>query len=74
MIAGGDPDRANVAIALKADGIALGADYASFTQRWSGRNASDHWPGYRLSAIRMIRLIRKRLDYESGALSELLAG
>lgn len=71
-IAEGILARAELATTLKADCIALDVEYARFVKRWTGRDASDHWPEYRLSAIRMIRVIRQHLTVEHDSVVALL--
>lgn len=67
-----DRERSDLARTLKADCIALDIEYGRFAKRWTGRNASDHWPEYRLSALRMIRIIREHLTMEREAVIAIL--
>jgi hypothetical protein len=59
IIARGRNDKA-VAAELKTDCVMLGAEYDAFRQKWARADAGAKWPEYRLSAISMMSMIRKR--------------
>lgn len=46
---------------IKLGCIQLGHNYENFRRRWAQLNALDHWPEYRLSAIRMTAQVRDHI-------------
>jgi hypothetical protein len=57
----GEPEQLKRAEGLKASCVRLSFEYQSFAMRWSNRPASESWPEYRLSALRMISAVREHV-------------
>ena len=63
----GDPSAIAAADMLCHGSKALGRAYDEFRARWAHREALANWPEYRLSAIRMMKLVRNQVQQAEAA-------
>ncbi|SEM90879.1 hypothetical protein SAMN05192583_1483 [Sphingomonas gellani] len=72
VIAGRCPRTRAMGEALKADCLAIGADYTQFVQHWTRLGTAGHWSDYREAAFAMRRRIGQHLDREQQKVAALI--
>jgi len=72
IIRNGPPDKARLAVQMKAECIALGAEYRAHVARCANLDIPAHWDSYRPAVLRLLMRIKAHIARERWIAARLL--